>query len=66
MVKGINPSALKCPKEPYYGYAAYKSDAISRTSTDSELCARAAASGLSTIFVLATPVMARKIDCGSR
>jgi hypothetical protein len=63
LLRGINPSALKCPKEPYYGYPAYGADAVSQPSTDSELCDRAAKWGLRTVFVLHTPVQARKIDC---
>jgi hypothetical protein len=64
MIRGINPAALKCPKEPYYGYPAYTADALSRASTDAELCGRAAASGLKSVFVLSAPDIARKIDCG--
>ena len=65
MIRGINPPALKCPKEPYYGYPAYAADAVSQPTTDSELCSRAATSGLKTVFVLSTPAIGRKIDCGS-
>jgi hypothetical protein len=64
LVRGINPAALKCPKEPYYGYPVYKADAVSQTSTDSELCSRAMGWGLKTVFVLSTPAVGRKIDCG--
>jgi hypothetical protein len=66
LVRGINPSALKCPKEPYYGYPAYGPDAVSQPSTDAELCDHATKWGLHTIFVLHTPVQARKIDCSPR
>ena len=65
MIRGINPPALKCPKEPHYGYPAYAADAVSQPTTDSELCSRAATSGLKTVFVLSTPAIGRKIDCGS-
>ena len=66
LLRGINPSALKCPKEPYYGYPAYGPDAVSQLSTDTELCDRASKWGLRTVFVLNTPVQARKIDCSPR
>jgi hypothetical protein len=66
LLRGINPSALKCPKEPHYGYPAYGPDAVSQPSTDSELCDRAAKWGLRAVFVLQTPVQAREIDCSPR
>ena len=65
MIRGINPPALKCPKEPHYGYPAYAADAVSQPTTDSELCSRAASSGLKSAFVLSTPAIGRKIDCTS-
>ena len=65
MIRGINPPALKCPKEPHYGYPAYAADAVSQPTTDSELCSRAATSGVKTVFVLSTPAIGRKIDCAS-
>ncbi len=65
MLKGLNPSALKCPRDPYYGFAAYAADANSRASTDLELCARAADLGFDTVFVLPTPTVSRKIKCGN-
>ena len=64
-IRGINPPALKCPKEPHYGYPAYAADAVSQPTTDSELCSRAATSGLKIVFVLSTPATGRKIDCAS-
>jgi hypothetical protein len=63
MIRGINPSALKCPNEPAYGYPAYNADSVSQTSTDSELCTRATAWGLNKVFILSTPTAGRELDC---
>jgi hypothetical protein len=63
MLKGLNPTAPECHNEPNYGFPAYPPDAVSQASTDSELCARATKWGLRTVFVLATPVHVRKIEC---
>ena len=64
LLRGINPSALKCQNGPYYGYSAYSPDAVSQPTADAELCVRATKWGLHTVFVLATPTHARKIECG--
>ena len=64
MLKGLNPPALKCPKEPYYGFAAYK-DANSEILSDAQLCSRAALWKLDTVFILETPTTGRKIQCGA-
>lgn len=63
MLKGLNPPALKCPNEPYYGFADYK-DARSEPLSDQQLCARAAPWKLDTVFILTTPTTGRKIRCG--
>jgi hypothetical protein len=63
MLKGLNPPVLKCPREPYYGFAAY-SDANSEILSDAQLCTRAAPWKLDTVFILETPTTGRKIQCG--
>jgi hypothetical protein len=63
MLKGLNPPALKCPKEPYYGFADYK-DASSEPLSDQQLCARAAPWKLDTVLILTTPTTGRKVRCG--
>jgi hypothetical protein len=63
MLKGLNPSALKCARDPFYTFATYKTDANSEASTDLQLCARAADSGFTTVFVLTAPATGRKIEC---
>jgi hypothetical protein len=63
MLKGLNPPALKCPREPDYGFVAYK-DASSEALSDQQLCSRAAPWKLDTIFILETPTAGRKIRCG--
>ena len=65
LLRGINPVASKCPREPAYGFAAYGPDSVSQESSDTELCARAASSGVSTVFILSQPTVGRKIDCNS-
>jgi hypothetical protein len=63
MLKGLNPPALKCPREPYYGFAAYN-DANLEILSDAQLCAAAAPWKLDAIFILETPAAGRKIRCG--
>jgi hypothetical protein len=63
MLKGLNPPALKCPREPDYGFAAYH-DSNSEILSDAQLCSRAAPWKLDTIFILETPTTGRKIQCG--
>ncbi len=63
MLKGLNPPALKCPREPYYGFAAYN-DANSEILSDAQLCSRAAPWKLDAVFILETPTTGRKIQCG--
>jgi hypothetical protein len=63
MLKGLNPPALKCPKEPHYGFADYK-DASSEPLSDQQLCARAAPWKLDTVLILTTLTTGRKIHCG--
>ncbi|UPK02095.1 hypothetical protein [Bradyrhizobium sp. 170] len=62
MLKGLNPPALKCPKEPHYGFADYK-DASSEPLSDQQLCARAAPWKLDTVLILTAPTTGRKIRC---
>jgi hypothetical protein len=62
MLKGLNPPELKCPKEPYYGFADYK-DANSEPLNDQQLCARAEIWAIETVFILNTPATGRKIRC---
>jgi hypothetical protein len=62
-LKGLNPPALKCPREPYYGFAAYN-DANLEILSDAQLCAAAAPWKLDAIFILETPAAGRKIRCG--
>jgi len=61
-LKGMNPLALKCRKEPHYGFADYK-DASSEPLSDQQLCARAAPWKIDTVFILDTPGAGRKIRC---
>jgi hypothetical protein len=63
MLKGLNPLELKCPKEPYYGFADYK-DANSEPLSDQQLCTRAELWAIDTVFILNTPATGRKIRCG--
>lgn len=63
MLKGLNPPELKCPKEPYYGFADY-SDAHSEPLSDQQLCTRAERWAIDTVFILQTPATGRKIRCG--
>jgi hypothetical protein len=63
MLKGLNPTALKCARDPYYSFAAYPADARSEASTDQQLCARAADAGFDTVVVLMTPGTGRKMQC---
>jgi hypothetical protein len=63
MLKGLNPPALKCPKEPHYGFADYK-DASSEPLSDQQLCDRAAPWKFDTVLILTTPTTGRKIRCG--
>lgn len=60
MLKGLNPSALKCG---LYSPPVYPPDAASGPSTDMQLCMRAVRSNLTTVFVLENPTSARKIEC---
>jgi hypothetical protein len=62
MLKGLNPPALKCPKEPHYGFTDYK-DASSESLSDQQLCARAAQWKLDTVLILSTPATGRKLRC---
>jgi hypothetical protein len=62
MLKGLNPPALKCPKEPHYGFTDYK-DAGSESSSDQKLCARAAPWKLDSVLILSTPTTGRKLRC---
>jgi hypothetical protein len=62
MLKGLNPSEFKCPKEPYYGFTDYK-DANSEPLSDQQLCARAELWTIDTIFILNTVATGRKIGC---
>lgn len=62
MLKGLNPPALKCPKEPHYGFTDYK-DASSESLSDQQLCARAAPWILDTVLILSTPATGRKLRC---
>lgn len=62
MLRGLNPPAVKCPSEPYYGFAYYK-DAASEPMTDEQLCARAGQWKLETVFVLETLATGRKVAC---
>lgn len=62
MLRGLNPPAVKCPSEPYYGFLDYK-DSASEPMTDQQLCARAETWKLETIFILTTPATGRKISC---
>jgi hypothetical protein len=63
MLKGLNPSALKCARDPYYSFAVYPPAAGSEASTDQQLCARAADLGFDTVVVLMTPATGRKMQC---
>ncbi|XSC45936.1 hypothetical protein ACF1BQ_008045 [Bradyrhizobium sp. RDT10] len=63
MLKGLNPPALKCPREPHYGFANYK-DAASESLSDQQLCARAAPWKLDTVLILSTPSTGRTLRCG--
>jgi hypothetical protein len=63
MLKGLNPPELKCPKEPYYGFADYK-DANSEPMSDQQLCARARLWAIDTVFILQAVTTGRKIHCG--
>jgi len=63
MLKGLNPPELKCPKEPYYGFADYK-DANSEPLSDQQLCTRAELWTIDTVFILHTPATGRKIRWG--
>ena len=63
MLKGLNPAGLKCARDPFYSFAAYRPDAISEVSTDLQLCARAAELGFRWVVVLMTPTAGRKIEC---
>jgi hypothetical protein len=63
MIRGLNPTAPECRDEPDYGFPAYGPDSVSQPSTDDELCAHATKWGLRTVFVLAKPTEARRIDC---
>ncbi|MBR1174204.1 hypothetical protein JQ617_09580 [Bradyrhizobium sp. KB893862 SZCCT0404] len=60
LLKGLTPSALKCG---LYSPPVYAPDASSAPTTDIQLCLRAARSSLTTVFVLETPTIVRKIDC---
>jgi hypothetical protein len=62
MLKGLSPTALKCPSEPHYGFTNYK-DASSEPLSDQQLCVRAASWNLDTVLILATPTTGRKIRC---
>jgi hypothetical protein len=62
MLKGLSPTALKCPSEPHYGFTNYK-DASSEPLSDQQLCVRAAPWNLETVLILATPTTGRKIHC---
>ena len=64
MLKGLDPSSLKCARDPYYGFIAYRPDANSEPSTDSQLCARAMDLGFTAVFVLDAPASGRRIACG--
>lgn len=62
MLKGLNPSALKCARYPYA--LGYDSSAASEMSTDRELCARVANSAFTTVLILDASIVGRKIECG--
>jgi hypothetical protein len=62
MLKGLNPPAFKCPREPDYGFSDYK-DAYSEPLSDQQLCARAAPWKLDAVLILTTLSTARKIHC---
>jgi hypothetical protein len=62
MLKGLNPLALKCPREPYYGFANYR-DAHSESLSDQQLCASAAPWKIDTVFILTTRSTGRRIRC---
>ncbi len=62
MLKGLNPPELKCPKEPYYGFADYV-DANSEPLSDQQLCVRAERWAIDTVFILQTPATGRKLHC---
>lgn len=64
MLKGLNPSALKCARDPFYSFAVYPPDAGSEASTDQQLCSRAADLRFDTVVVLMTPATGRKMQCG--
>lgn len=65
MIRGLSPAAPECRNEPNYGFPAYGPDSVSQSTTDDELCAHARRWGLRTIFVLAKPTEARRIDCSA-
>jgi len=62
MLKGLNPPALKCPREPHYGFANYR-DAHSESLSDQQLCASAAPWKIDTVFILTTRSTGRRIRC---
>jgi hypothetical protein len=62
MLKGLSPTALKCPSEPNYGFTNYKGSS-SESLSDQQLCVRAASWNLDTVLILATPTTGRKIHC---
>ncbi|EJN12806.1 hypothetical protein PMI42_03812 [Bradyrhizobium sp. YR681] len=65
MIRGLSPQEPACRNEPNYGFLAYGADSVSQPSTDEELCTHATRWGLRTVFVLATPTEARRIDCSA-
>jgi hypothetical protein len=62
MLKGLSPTALKCPSEPNYGFTSYK-DSSSEPLSDQQLCVRALSWNLDTVLILTTPAIGRKIRC---
>lgn len=65
MIRGLSPAAPECRNEPNYDFRSYGPDSVSQPSTDEELCAHATRWGLRTVFVLAKPTEARRIDCSA-
>ncbi|WP_456627964.1 hypothetical protein [Bradyrhizobium sp. URHC0002] len=62
MLKGLSPTALKCPSEPHYGFTNYK-DASSEPLSDQQLCVRAASWNFDEVLILTTLTTGRKIRC---
>jgi hypothetical protein len=65
MLKGLNPPARKCPREPYYGFANYR-DAHSESLSDQQLCASAAPWKVDAVFILTTRSTGRRFAAVER